>query len=523
MLWGLLATGLLLAFHPTLFSSFRLMQTDPGDTRLNNLALEHGYRWFLAGLRLRPISLWDQPIFFPARNTAAYTEILLGSAPLYWVARLMRFAPDTSFQAWTIALLVLDFVSMALFLRGCLGFSRASSAIGAFLFAFASPRLAQLGHQQLLPQFFTMFALYGLFRFFRPRKMSATQGVYVFFVCCAAQLWASLYLGWFLCVALLVMSVCASCVRPDRKELITQLAAKRATVVTAAMLFAVLVAPMTFHYVAARRETGARPWWDAERMVPPLQSWLYLGPQSWLYSWQPRIEAFARIATEHEQRLGIGWCTLVLAIVGLYMLQRTQGGWTRVMCLSAISVLILVTLYPGGFTIWKVLFRVLPGANAIRGVSRVVFLMLIPLSIGLAYLVETRARWAVGLLIAALCVLEQGQAVGAYDKTRVRSDVARLAARVGKDCIAFYYSPLFPDSRDAPPQFKLHLDAMWAALETGVPTVNGYSGKHPSGWWDLWDNRLLDEQSRARMGESLRRWTFLHHLDPARICWIDSP
>jgi len=101
--------------------------------------------------------------------------------------------------------------------------------------------------------------------------------------------------------------------------------------------------------------------------------------------------------------------------------------------------------------------------------------------------------------------------------------VSALAARVGKDCMAFYYSPVLSDSRDAPPQFKLHLDAMWAALETGVPTINGYSGKDPRGWWDLWDNRLFDDQSHARMHDSLVRWSTLHHLDAARVCWIDSP
>jgi len=520
---ALLAIGLLSAFYPTIFSAFRAMQTDLGDTRLNNFALEYSYRWLLGWLSFHPISLWDQPIFFPAANTGAYTEILLGSAPLYWLFRAVRFAPDTSFQLWMIAVLILDFVSMALLLRNCLGFGRTASAVGGFLFAFASPRLVQLGHQQLLPQFFTIFALYGLFRAFQPRKMTAPQGIYVFFLCLAAQLWASLYLGWFLCLGLLLMCVWIWCLRPYREIFLDHVARNRKTLVAGATVALVLLVPMAVHYAYARRATGARPWWDAARMVPPPQSWFYLGPQSWLYSWQPNLELFRRIATENEQRLGIGWITLILAIVGLYLLQRTHGGWARLMCLSTIALLVLVTLYPGGFTPWKLFFHVLPGGNAIRGVARVVFVVLIPLSFGLAYLIDTRPRWATALLIAAICLVEQGQAVGGYDKIQARADVSALAARVGKDCMAFYYSPVLSDSRDAPPQFKLHLDAMWAALQTGVPTINGYSGKDPRGWWDLWDNRLFDDQSHARMHDSLVRWSTLHHLDAARICWIDSP
>jgi hypothetical protein len=521
--WALLSTGLLVAFHPTLFSAFGLMQNDPGDTRLNNFVLEHSYRWLRGWLTFHPISLWDQPIFFPAPNTGAYTEVLLGSAPLYWLFRAVRFAPDTSFQLWMIAVVVLDFVSMTVFLRNCLGFGRSASAVGGYLFAFASPRLAQLGHQQMLPQFFTIFALYGLFRFFQPRRMTAAQGIYVFFVCLAAQLWASLYLGWFLCLGLLLMFVWTCCLRSHREIFLDHVARNLKTLATAATASLILVAPVAIHYANARRATGARPWWDAARMVPPIQAWLYLGPQSWLYSWQSGFEIFRRIATEHEQRLGIGWATLILAVAGLYLFQRGEGGWVRLAWLSMIALLVLVTLYPGGFTPWKLFFHVLPGGNAIRGVARVVFVVLIPLCIGLAYLVDTRLRWSSAVLIATICFVEQGQAVGAYDKLQARSDVSGLAAPVGKECTAFYYSPRFRDSRGVPPQYNLHIYAMWVALESGVPTINGYSGKHPSGWWDLWDNRLFDDQSQVRMHESLVRWSTLHHLDLARICWIDFP
>src|SRR5439155_20638717 len=126
------------------------------------------YRWRQGWLTFLPINLWDQPFFFPTTNAGAYSDILLGSAPVYWLFRMVRFEPDTAFQLWMVAVLLLDFVSMLLFLRNCVGLGLLSSALGAFLFAFGSPRLAQLGHQQLLPQFFTMFGLYGLFRFFDP-------------------------------------------------------------------------------------------------------------------------------------------------------------------------------------------------------------------------------------------------------------------------------------------------------------------------------------------------------------------
>lgn len=518
-----LASGLVGAFWPTLFSGFRQMQTDPGDTRLLNFVLEYGYRWVAGLLTLRPISFWDQPTFFPAPNTTAYTEILLGTWPAYWLFRALRFAPETSFQLWMIAVLAVDFASMAVFLRRCVGFGTWASAVGAFLFAFASPRIAQLGHQQLLPQFFTILALYGLFRWIRPGRMTSEQGIYLFFVAFAVQLWSGFYLGWFFFFGLLVAGIWAVSLPRWRQLFLDHLARNRRVIVRAAALWLILIAPLAFHYILVRRAVGARPWPETATMLPPLQAWLYLGPQSGLYSWQWNLGVFRGISMEHEQRLGIGWVTLLLAAFGLYRLSRTRADWARLTALTTITILALITSYPGGVSIWKLLFHIVPGASAIRAVARMGLLIVIPLSIGLAYLVETRARIGAVLGIAIVCFAEQVQTTGAYDKFQPRVDVSSLAARVNKGCAAFYYAPVYEqDGRDVPAAWQLQIDAMWAALETGVPTINGYSGFHPKRWGDLADNRAFAGAAYSRIRDAFQKWMAYYHLDPERVCWIRS-
>ncbi|HLB10434.1 MAG TPA: hypothetical protein VK617_12925, partial [Gemmatimonadaceae bacterium] len=44
---GAWIVGMLLQFHPILLSGLSRMQSDWGDTRLNNYILEHGYRWLI--------------------------------------------------------------------------------------------------------------------------------------------------------------------------------------------------------------------------------------------------------------------------------------------------------------------------------------------------------------------------------------------------------------------------------------------------------------------------------------------
>jgi hypothetical protein len=521
-LFVFLVLGMWLAFSPTLLSGFRLMPGDPGDTRLANYILEYSYHWLAGWLTFHPLDLWDPPFFFPDKNVAAYSEILLGSAPIYWLLRFLRVAPDTSLQLWMMVLFILNFASMSLFLRNCLGFAGFASALGGFLFAFGSPRLAQIGHQQLLPQFFTVLALYGLFRSFEPRRMTSKEGTYLFFVCVAAQFWAGYYLGWFLFFALLLLGVAALCLPRHRKSLMQHLANHQKAITGGGCLALVLVAAMAYHYLKALRDVGPREFSDAADMIPRLQSWFYLGGASWLYAWQSRFEFFQPASYELEQHLGIGWITLILAVVGFWRFQKARGKWAQVTALCAIATILLTTRYPGGFMPWKYIFGVIPGATAIRAVSRVVFVMLIPFSIGLAYLTQTISRSA-GVLIAAICVFEQGQGFAVYDKFELRRDVDALAAQVNKECVAFYYSPFYERKpSETPPPYKLQIDAMWASLRAGVPTINGYAGSFPAEWDDLWELKLFDEAGRSQMRDAIQRWVTRHHLDPAKICWTQS-
>jgi len=164
---------------------------------------------------------------------------------------------------------------------------------------------------------------------------------------------------------------------------------------------------------------------------------------------------------------------------------------------------------------------VVPGATAIRALARVALLLLVPLSIGLAWMVETRRRAASALLIGAICVVEQGHTTSAYDKLAMREEVRAVANAVETSCTVFYYSPVFPlTAAVLPAPYKLHLDAMWATLETGVPTINGYAANAPPGWGPLWDNEIVDEDGLGRLRDSLLAWTKSHGLDPARVCWV---
>jgi hypothetical protein len=146
--------------------------------------------------------------------------------------------------------------------------------------------------------------------------------------------------------------------------------------------------------------------------------------------------------------------------------------------------------------------------------------LLVPASVGLALHLDRpragRARW-LAFALAALALAEQGQRLGAYDKAAKRADVAALASRIPTTCGAFFYAP-----SPGRPDYETQLDAMWAALERGIPTVNGYSSNFPRGW-ELRDHSLRGEPDRDRLTAALSAWERSRQLPADRVCFVEAP
>src|SRR5438309_1050388 len=105
---ALLGYGLGFAFSPTLFSGFRRLQTDPGDTLLNHYFLEHS--WRCVSQRDYKGTLWSPPFFYPAKGVLGYSDNLFGAAPVYW---LLRVPCDevAAYQLWIMIGFAANFVA----------------------------------------------------------------------------------------------------------------------------------------------------------------------------------------------------------------------------------------------------------------------------------------------------------------------------------------------------------------------------------------------------------------------------
>lgn len=506
--------GLGVACWPMFSSGFKLMEVDPADSRHLNYVLEHGYRW-LAGRA----ELFNPGFFYPDQNVSAYTELLLGVLPFYAAWRLVGLEPDTAFQAWMVTVAAVNYLAAWLLFRRALAFGPLAAAAGAFLFSFGSSRVAQINHQHLLPHFLTVFAVHALARLFQPTCARPRLWLGVFFSSVVLQLYAGLYLGWFLCFGLLVLGGWALALPQTRTPLLALVRARWWELALGAVGSALCLVPLLSPYLAAARAVGVRRFADAWQMVPQVQSWFYLGPNSWLYGWLAQLDVFSRLPMEGEHRLGLGLATT--AVLVAVLVRERRRPWVRALGLTTLFIVLCATLYRGRMSPWQLVMAAVPGASALRAVARIALLLLIPAGFALATFVEqalAKAGWRrwLALGVAALCVLEQGQRVGSFDKAEQRADVAQLVAAIDPACPAFFSAPVHGYAYDE----KTQLDAMWAQLQTGIPTVNGYSSNFPRGW-ELFAHTMTDEAAqRPALEAKLSRWVLSRGLGRDQVCFV---
>lgn len=529
-----LCVGLLLAFYPVFFSGFRLILGDPGDTRFVNYLLEHSLRVFesaVSGTRTAG-GFWNPAFYYPVQNVMGYSETLISAAPLYWIWRWMSLAPDTSFQLWLMSALVLNYFAAYRLLRDCFGLRPWPSSAGAFLFAFGSSRIAQINHPQLALQWYMVGALYAAIQVFsNPSSNSSERSrtrfwIVVFFGCFVAQLYSAVYHGWFIALASGVALVWAV-IWPHSRQLWVSVAKNEwKWIVSSGVACVLFLLPLIFHYSAAAQAVGLRTYGDAKPMIPRLGSWVFMGGGSWLYSWMSSKWPWDSLPAVHEHALGIGLVTSVLSWNALLRNRRLPV--IRFLVAIAVTLFVCMTYFLPTVCLWGILFPVVPGATAIRAVSRVGLMILIPASVGFALAIEKTRRKGLVMALGLFAILEQGQTVGTFDKYQMRNDVAQIQREVmRRRCDFFYSSPVLREtptgSMAGPHYWKYQIDAMWAQLETGVPTLNGYSGSAPPGYPDrLGDSAILlsNSSDEVQIDSALRVWMMSNHLSSEKICWI---
>jgi len=271
---------------------------DPGDPLMVTWVLA----WVAHQLPRAPGHVFDANIFYPERNTLAYSETLAVpgafAAPLQWAG----VSPIVVYNLVFLSGFAISGVGVALLARrltGCLG----AAMLAGIVFAFPPYRIDHYAHLQLQQTQFIPLALWGFHRLLDTSRIR--DGVWLgLFV--AGQMLSCMYYGLFLIpyMAVVCGTILVGARAPTRARLIALLAA-------GAVAAAVMI-PAGRAYLGARKVVGERG--AQEVMDGSARPRNYLAPPEVNLVYGKVFAPFM----DPERRLFPGFVALALAAVALW-------------------------------------------------------------------------------------------------------------------------------------------------------------------------------------------------------------
>lgn len=447
-----------------------------GDPRLNSVFLEHVYKWTIG----ETPSLWSPEFFYPFKNVLAFSDNHLGSVPSYIILRLLGISREGAMAGWIVVGCALNFIASYWVLRK-LHFEGFSAAAAAFVFSSALPALGEPSHAQLIYRFATPLSFYYFWIAINEGEPSKF-GIAALWL--TEQFYCSIYLGVFLSYLLLATLIASILVNPPKKNLLIWLNFKNdrplkmvLTVITIFSGFG-LTAALLWKYKIVSQEYGLSwPLWQIDNHIPSFRT--YFGPTDFFLGYGVLI------------MLGTGLMLFGLSFFSPRTTKMSRNSLEKTIWITLV-ILVSFTFKFGDYSFYHLLLKI-PGISSVRGVYRLIFILLWPLAILIGLTLQKmisftsnedlKIRYFCLTIFAIVISLETLLSTKidehtSFIKWQNRIDRARnfLPDSFPKDSILFIHNQIHEENA------LTELDGMILAQEINLPTLNGFSGHEPPGY-----------------------------------------
>jgi hypothetical protein len=478
---------------------FTYLPGDLGDSRLNNYFLENIYLYFFG----RTPSLIHLSFFYPFPYLLGFSDNLFGSFPFYLPARIFTGEPASAFLIWYGFSYVLNYFAVYYVLRK-LNMSAMASIVGAIIFTFAFPVSAQTSHVQLAYRFAIPLAVLGVIQFLEGQSWKDLRIAFAWMIW---QFYCSIYLGFFLILLIgAIFVVFGVYLLLHGKNFFfkslgifftswLELTSRRKILFIFVVSMALVALAILFYpYLMVSQLYGAkRSVSEIANMLPRPRSYLLM-EESWLWSFLGQYAP--NIPMRHEHQIFFGLTPLLLAAIGFIFGGRKRNSLAYILMAGCLFLLITLTLNLHGHSLWFYLAQ-LPLASAIRAITRIVLVMLLPVAYLSAFgvdLIPRKLDYLKYLII--ICLIFEFSTVHVNSSSlegwreRVSASMQLTPKNLPDSSILFFAQH---PGRSNPDQ---ELDAMWVALILGLPTLNGYSGNTPPRFNENFGNDCIEASHR---------------------------
>jgi hypothetical protein len=526
LLLAVLVLADLIFFRVPIFNGFTRLWGDHFDGGIEAAILEHWYNV------VRGYSTWSQPnYFYPAHATLGYNDSFFLYGLLHSAFRALSFDIFVASQLVDITIRSIGFVSFFVLIRHVFGARFGWALLGATLFTIGHATFIHAFHQQLLSVSFAPLLLYLVVRAWeelkrdRPMRFALIGSAAA--VLYGAWLLTGYYMAWFFALyaaALLIVGSFFGGSRFYPEAVALCLRRKWHALVVVGVLLAALV-PFLIVYLPKASETGMHAWAEALIFSPAPNDAVNLGSGNFLFGRLYHILCAYCTIGNYEEIMGFPPILIYLFLFGwLWVLLSYEGPNTGLLKAIAVTTALtwLAVFRFGEHSAWKLIYDFVPGARAVRVISRYqIFLTLPVLLVIIAYLqgVAMRMPRAVAVLLGMLLVLEQ---LGVSPSVNDRKEIlARIAAPPPPpECGVFFVTSAKGQdgSNEAMRRYPHNVEAMLISERLHIPTINGYATFLPPGW-DFEDPTRDDYLDRVRRYAARYGIRKLCRLDLEKLAW----
>ena len=466
---------------------------DYGDARFCMYLLEHFHLYMTGSVD----SFWDAPFLYPETNVITYSENLVGSGIFYSLPRLFGCSRETSFQLWFILMSVLNYACCYLFLKELFK-NNYAAVCGALIFAFSIALQSQMTHAQTFPRYAIPLAFWMGLLFLEDLKPKYFFGLLFFVV---YQFYCCIYLGFMLLVPVSIFVMLSFFFKWKMYALNIRQIKWWVSVLAGVLVNTGLLLLIMFPYMERSKQLGYYDYDQVLQTLPTLRSFFYSHSGSFFWEFL-NATGFKYEAFWDHQIFPGGVAVVSMLIVSLavlyYLLRkkevsRMQVDPTLVLLYLTGALTFVLYLRFQGFSLYAWLYQ-LPGFGSMRSLQRIINVELLFYAMATGFVFsrlfrkEHKYSFAAFVLALTFILLDNYIKHDYTDRGENKIALERLNPLVSeiKKMPAGSVISYEPDSIIGSAIFY-QLDAMLAAQQSGLKTLNGYTSNSPEGYSNYWN------------------------------------
>lgn len=505
-----MALSLAMFFRDALASGLTLTYGDSYDGLIEIAILQHWHNVVAHG------AVWNvADYFYPHPDTLGYNDTYIIPGVFYAIARLAGADPFVGAFVSHVAMRAIGFLGMYALLRRGLTVGFALSLAGAALFTTANAALLHIYHAQTLSVGLLPWLALGVIAMVRAVRAGDPRSLRRYGVAFAILFGLSalnaFYGIWFFTlftiVAVIVAFLLETC--DEKAAWIGAIRRQWASLLLVAAATLAALLPFAAVYVPKLAEGAKHSWREGAHLyLPDLTTLFNTGPGNLV--WGPVFRAIIPVGQQlprGEDTVGfpLGLMMALLLAILWAAKDRAERKAALVLGLTLAIVLAAMLRWPGDISAWKLVYDIVPGADAVRVVSRFpLFALAAVIPVVMVFLDRAPRPGWLTVAIVALLLVEQVQLQSPLSLDRAEQKA--MLATVGPPptgCDSFFVIAARTDDAaaqaearrvatawggqdsgaDQMRQFYRHnVDAMLIAAYYRVPTINGFSSFNPPDW-----------------------------------------